>query len=632
MFNNYNLIYSPLVTESSVHVEGNEDAFLALGEIDVYDNNLKAIVTVKTQDFIKVVTDAMFKISNEYKFFYLYLKYSKVFYVPTYPSKMGINTMAVDQKQNLWMNVHFIYNVCKMDKNKVFGILFHELMHNFFKHQAREEEIYPIKHRTQQHHMKCNICQDFEVNASMVDDKIVPKDFWEKMNGLYKPEYTGKRWEDILREHGDDEYNEWMERNGVKVSEKVKEVLKAIEEALKTLKDPDSTDAEKERASEILKKKMEELYGKKDRKIVDKADLAGLRRELDKLNDSMLGDIDDLSSSLQNVSDDLKTHPKDMSSHDIEVTISDIRVLRKDLLKAASKIAETFRKDVDEVNEDVKNAMRSLAEALNTLHDGTASPREERKIVRRAKDNLENIILNAVDKKKREEKREKEIEEHKKRLEKEREEREKMKSEGGDEKRKDEKSKEEKMKEKIEKLKKKNPIKKFVDTFKNLQELVKVDRIGTSTYEALSRSIEILDKIVEINIADITPDDVKDVIDIIPELNSNFEKDLAVLVKHRIIKLPKKERIVFVNNVFDALEKFFNVVVSDEPSSVKFGAMSLAVEELRKLGKMLKSQKKIKTSEEWKKGYSETKSKLYKIYKEKGKEALMDELSKMKTK
>ena len=110
------MIYSPLIMESVSHPEGNEDAFLKLGEIDVYDNNLKSIITVKTEDFVKVVTDAMFKISNEYKFFYHYLKYSKVFYIPTYPSKMGINTMAVDEKKNLWMNVHFIYNNCKINR------------------------------------------------------------------------------------------------------------------------------------------------------------------------------------------------------------------------------------------------------------------------------------------------------------------------------------------------------------------------------------------------------------------------------------------------------------------------------------------------------------------------------------
>lgn len=624
---NYNMIYSPLIMESVSHPEGNEDAFLKLGEIDVYDNNLKSIITVKTEDFVKVVTDAMFKISNEYKFFYLYLKYSKVFYIPTYPSKMGINTMAVDDKKNLWMNVHFIYNSCKMDKDKVFGILFHELMHNFFKHQDREEKIYPRKYRTQQHHMKCNICQDFEVNASMVDDGVVPKDFWKKMNGLYNPEYAGKRWEDILKNHGDKEYENWLKLNGMKFSDKTKEALEAIEKALGVLRDPDSTDAEKERAGEILKKKMDEIYGKRDRKIIDRADLSGLRHELDKLNDSMLGEIDDLASSIQNVSDDLKTHPKDMDDHDIAVTISDVQTLRRDLIKAADKIAETFRKDTDDVKKDVKNAMRSLAEALNVLHDGGVSVKEERKIIRKAKDDLESIILTDVDKKKRIEKREEAIKKHKEKLEKE-----KLakKTSVSDKDKKPKKSAEEERLEKIAKLKSRNPIKKFVDTFKNLQELKKVDRISEKSYLAYDDMISILNELVEMNIKDITKKDINGVLDIIPDLRENSIDDLTSLVKRKILKMSVSNIKSFVDDIFDALEKFFKVLVDeDEPSSVKFGAMSLAVEELRKLGKKLKTQKKIKPSDEWKKSYKETRSRLIKIYKEGGKPALVDELKKM---
>ncbi len=609
----YNLIYSPLL-ESSGHVEGNEDAFLALGEIEIYDDNLKSIITVKTEDIVKVVTDAMFKISNEYKFFYLYLKYSKVFYVPTYPSKMGINTMAVDDKMNLWMNVHFIYNQCKMNKDRVFGILFHELMHNFFKHQAREEKLYPKDYRTKEHHMKCNICQDFEVNASMVDDGVVSKDFWRKMNGLYNPKYAGKRWEDILKNHGDSEYEEWLKRSGVKMSDKTKDALKAIEKALKTLRDPESTDVEKKRAGEILKKKIDELYGKKDRKIVDKANLSGILRELDTLMNSQLGDIDDIVTSLQNLADDLHKHPKDMDDHDIEITISDIRTLRRELDKHVDKIGEMFKKEPDDVKKDIKTSMKSLAEALNVLHDGGVSPKEERRIIRRAKDDLAGIILNAVDKKRREEKRDEAIKAHKEKLKEDLEKK---------------KSKEEKAKEKLEELKKRNPIKKFVDTFKNLKDLVLIDRISLETSTSFDKAIEILDELTDKSISDINVSDVKDMFDLIPEIKSNVDKDLIKLKKRKILSMSKEEIDGFTNEVFNALDRFFKVLLDeDEPSSVKFGAMSLAVEELRKLGKKLKTQRKIKANKEWKDAYKKTRDELIKIYKEKGKDALKSELEK----
>ena len=602
---NYNMLYyNNLLTESRGSSNGNVDAFLALGEIEVYDDALKAIITVKTEDFVKVVTDAMFKIQKDYKFFSTYIKYSKIFYVPNYPSAMGINTMAVDNKMNLWMNVHFIYNECKMNKDRIFGIIFHELMHNFFKHTEREEAIYPAKHRNKHQHMKSNICQDFEVNASMVVDEIVSADFWDKMNGLYKKDYEGKRWEDILKDNGDEEYEAWLKRSGQKLDDRTKEALKAIEEALKTLRDPESTDAEKERAGEILKKKMDELYGKKDRKIVDKADLSGLRREFDKLMDSQLGDIDAVLVALQNVADDLKTHPKDMSDHDVEIIISDIRILKRELLNNASKIAEMFRKDEDEEKEDIKKSIKSLSAALNILHDGGETPKQERKVIRQAKDDLEAIILNAVDKKRKEEKRKEEIKKHKEKLEKSKEE---IKS----------------AIEKREELKKKNPIKKFVDTFKNLQELIKIDRISNETNLTLVDINKELNELVDINISLISLNDIKSVFDFITY-------DLKKLKKRRILSMSKEEIDKFINDVFDALSNFFKVIVDEkEPSSVKFGAMSLAVEELRKLGKKLKSKKVIKASKEWKDSYKSTRDRLIKIYKEKGKDALKDEVDKM---
>ena len=62
--------------------------------------------------------------------------------------------------------------------------------------------------------------------------------------------------------------------------------------------------------------------------------------------------------------------------------------------------------------------------------------------------------------------------------------------------------------EKIAKLKSRNPIKKFVDTFKNLQELKKVDRISEKSYLAYDDMITILNELIEMNIKDITKKDI----------------------------------------------------------------------------------------------------------------------------
>lgn len=617
MQSNYNLIYRPTLNESSSHSEGNVEAFLRLDEIEVFDDNLKSYIKVKTEDFVKVVTDAMFKISDEYKFFFTYIKYSKIFYVPNYPSKMGINTMAVDKNKNLWINVHFLYNECNMDKNKVFGILFHELMHNFLKHQARTFKMFPIESMTKAISVKCNICQDFEVNASMVEDGVVDAKFWdsEKMGGLYKKDYAGMRWEDIFYRHGDAEYEDWMRRSGLKLDDKTKEALKAIEEALKTIRDTESTTAEKEKARDELRKRMDELYGKKDRKVVDRADLTGLRRTVDKLAESRLGEIGDIGSAFDNISSDLRTHPKDMSDHDVEIMISDIRTLKRELNKNKETIAETFRKTDEELDEDIKKAVRSLAEALNVLHDGSTDVRQERRVIRKAKDDLEDLMFNAIDKKKRKESRDKAIEEHKKRMEEE----------------KDEMMKElKKAVEEEEKIRKRNPLKKFVDTFKNLQNLIKIDRISEHTAEILTEICSELNAIVNVPINELTKDNLKLVVDLLPELKSSLVADFQKIVRRRIIVgWRKPEIITWVNERFEDLERFFNVLFDEsEPNSVKFGAMSSAVKNMRLVGKKLKTQKKVVASEEWKKGYKEMRDKLVKLYKEGGKEAVEKEIEK----
>ena len=63
-------------------------------------------------------------------------------YIPTFPSEIT-DTMAVDNLNNLWINMTFIYNDCKMDSENVFGILFHELFHIFFDHLLRFNKKFP---------------------------------------------------------------------------------------------------------------------------------------------------------------------------------------------------------------------------------------------------------------------------------------------------------------------------------------------------------------------------------------------------------------------------------------------------------------------------------------------------------
>ena len=243
-----------------------------LGEVDIYDQNAKAYIKMKPSDIIKVVADAQYKIQRDYPYFNLFLEKCKVMYIPTFPSEIT-NTMAVDEYSNLWMNLSFVYNECKMDSKRVFGILFHELFHIFMDHCVRFNEKYPedmfqgasMQGVRKKANMKANICMDYEVNASMVDDGIVSADFWKRMDGLYKKEYTGKTWEELMDEVGDQEYTNWLKNNGYSLDDVELKVLEAIEKAAKVLMNPNTEEEDKRFARKQLQKTLDEILGKQDR-------------------------------------------------------------------------------------------------------------------------------------------------------------------------------------------------------------------------------------------------------------------------------------------------------------------------------------------------------------------------------
>ena len=205
--------------------EGNAEEIYDLGEINVIDGKTGDVVKVNTADIIKVVTDAMFYMQKKYPYLYLFLNTCKVMYIPTFPSRI-CDSMCVDNHNNLWINMNFVYIECAMNKDRVFGILFHEMFHIFLEHLIRFNTMFPESAKAlmtteiwQTANKKANLAMDYEINASMVADGIVSEDFWKIMGGLYKKEYTGKTWEEIYTKYGDAEYKEWLALNGERISE-----------------------------------------------------------------------------------------------------------------------------------------------------------------------------------------------------------------------------------------------------------------------------------------------------------------------------------------------------------------------------------------------------------------------------
>ena len=199
-----------IINESTEYgVEGNAEEIYDLGEINIINIKSRDIVKVKTSDIISVVNDARLFMQKKYPYMYLFLNTYKVMYVPTFPARI-CDTRSVDDNNNLWINMHYVYNFCAMNRDRVFGILFHEMFHIFLEHIIRFNTMFPESTRSLMSkdvfdiaNKKANIAMDYEINASMVADEIVSEDFWKIMNGLYKKDYMGKTWEDIYQNFGD---------------------------------------------------------------------------------------------------------------------------------------------------------------------------------------------------------------------------------------------------------------------------------------------------------------------------------------------------------------------------------------------------------------------------------------------
>jgi Fe-S cluster biosynthesis and repair protein YggX len=337
---------------------------------------------------------------------YLFLNMYKIMYVPVWPAKV-CNTMAVDPKNNLWINMNFVYRDCDMKSNNIFGILFHEMFHIFLKHSIRFDNKFDEKTKTDlmntgmmgvAHH-KANIAMDLEINASMVDDGIVAEDFFTKeIPGLYNPDYVGMTWEDIYDRYGDEEYRKWLERNGVKIDEDEMKILDAIEKAAKILKDPSSTEEDKAKASKELQKTIDKILGKESEEDIQDA--------LEKMSKTKLGDIGDIKEKIEKVIDDLYKNPSDMSEEQYEELTKDIEEMAREMEENASEIASEFDKDLDEVQRDIENMKKTFRDSMEKMRNDKKMSKHDKDAIRdKIKDSLEDVMLSDIAKEKKDKKR-----------------------------------------------------------------------------------------------------------------------------------------------------------------------------------------------------------------------------------
>lgn len=574
----------------------NEDIIEKLGEVDIYDYEKKTYVKMNASDIIKVASDALYKMQRDYSYLYQFITKCKLMYLPTFPSDIT-NTMAVDSNNNLWMNLTFIYNDCKMDSENVFGILFHEMFHIFFDHLLRFDKKFPKSMFAsagpgvyKRANTKANLCMDYEVNASMVDDGIVPKDFFKVMGGLYKKEYTGMTWEEILDKYGDKEYDEWLLRNGESLDNIEKQILDAVEEAAKVLMDPESDEADKRFARKRLQEKLGKIFGKQD------TGEKSLQDVFEDLAKTKLADHGEIASDLEDVADDLMRNPENMTGPELDKTLSDINKLIDDIEENSDNVAGDFNKTADEVHKDAEKARQALKDAMKKINEGGLSKEEKKELLDKAKDALEDVISDEVEKDRLKEKR---AERDAKREA-----------------------------EKKEKLKKTHPLRKLLIVFKNLAELYDIQLISENTRDILNKCIDDIDILTEKKFGDMKKSDLKNIGDHMNELYDPLFADLVKLIENETILQKTKDDMENIlddvyKTVFNALKRIFDPGLDED---AKGSLIKAAAMKLRTIGKLLKTQKKWRVGDDFKNGYMDEMKRLMEIRKKGGDEALFKEL------
>jgi hypothetical protein len=576
--------------------EGNAEEIYDLGEINIIDKKKESIIKVKTSDIIRVVNDAMFYMQKKYPYLYLFLNAYKVMYIPVYPSKM-CDTMCVDNFNNLWINMNFVYNECAMSKDRVFGILFHEMFHIFLEHIIRFNKMFPKETRElmgpeiwKTANRKANLAMDYEINASMVADEIVSDDFWKNMNGLYKKEYIGKTWEVIYNEYGDEEYRDWLAANGDRISEDEMKILEAIEKAAKVLKDPTATDIDKAKANKELQKTLDKIFGRESDTDIQDA--------LEKLKDTRLGDIGKIAEKMQDVIDDLYKYPSKMSDTEFNNLMDDIHEMAVEMANNCSEISKTFKKPENETLNDIKKMRKTLMDSIREMREKKMTKEEKKDIVDKIKDSLEDLISDEINKKKKTEKR----------------------------KERDEK----KAKDRKSAFKKIHPLRKLINVFKNLMHLGEdpYDLVCERSYEIMENIVDILDVLTEVNLSEITEDDVEDLKLFLKQLNESFFTDLKKLLDNKTILHKTEDDLHRVlNGVFEVVEKalFVHLLNPDLDDSAKASILKTAADKMRIIGKILKTQKAWRASDDFKEGYREMRDDLMTLFK-KDKKAVIKKL------
>lgn len=613
----YGNIYGRRLNESEVtdFSNGNTESIVRIGKYPIYVDSLKRVVDVDLKVIVNAVNDALADLSTEYEFMYEYIKWSRPQYVLANPGlkECTHKTMAVDEDGNLWMNVHFIYNNLDCDKKKIAGIIFHELMHNFLNHIERSKDVVSPEDREnlyrvsrtlgENEDLKQNLCMDYEVNCNMVADGIVPEDFWKDLKGMFDKKYFGKMWEEIYAEDGEQILSDYLADKGTTLPPEYFEMVKEILEAMKVLRDPKSTDRDKEIALNKLKDLLMKMFG--DPSVEKMSIRQRLQRLLKKLQATRIKEVGEIGPYLKDVVDDLIVSPRNMESAEFDKFINDVKRLGKEMMEKSEEINDEFNTGSVEVLE------RDIEDFINTLINGSTRMNRKKSMDAVEMEEIADEIIYTIDRLLADNKKKKKLDEERKR-------------------RKEEMKK--KRDELMEKLKKRHLLKSYTSKLDDLRIINKHERMSDETSFKIGTFEDMVKSLLDKPTIEETAEAIKSIG--LPKFKEAIDAIPGLLYKD-LLKLKKDEIIVEKEDEFLEMccEKFgtdnyniFKAYVDGMEETVIVSKIKIAISSIAKIGALLHTRKKVRPSKEYKFGYEDEYKKLRKIYKELGEKGLRREL------
>lgn len=625
VYNNiYKKIYGNKLFESVMDsTAGNIESILKRGTYPMYVDSVGKIVDVDLKKIVNAVNSALANLATEYEFMYRYIKWSTPKYVLGDPRDRRVihKTMSVDDKGNLWLNVHFIYNNLDCDEDKIFGILFHELMHNFLNHIERAknvksaedmESLYRINPKlAENEHLKQNICMDYEVNCNMVADGVVSKDFWKEFGGCFDEKYFGKMWEEIYKTDGDKLTKKYLEYSGTKLPKEYFEIVEEILKAMKVLRNPKSTDKEKDIAKHNLEDLILKLFGETTKTKMT------IRKRLQKLQATRIKEIGKIGPYLKSVIDDLEVSPRNMSEEDLSNFSKDVETLRDEMLRCLDEISYEFRYNPTILERDIK-------ECMYTLLNGVIEINKTKDISAERIDEITDEVIYSIDKLLADNIKKKELAKKREELMREKEE-----------------EKKKKMEELMKKARERHLLKSYLRRIEDLQEIYKhttettsglIIRLSDESYKYCGEIIRMVEPLLE----NITIEDTANAIKLtgLEKFKNAFDK--LSLSLHKDLMRLKEDKVLFDRDksYFDDICGRFNrdnymlfqSFTEDKNETELISKIKIAISSIRRVGKELHRQQKVRPSEEYKRAYKEEYERLRKIYVELGEKGIRKEL------